>query len=69
MDRFTEDQGHRCAESEVSISHAMTQGRQAALEENAHSAAMPKPATRWRPVAGITGQLGGGCTCTEGTRM
>lgn len=41
MNRFTEDQGHRRAESEVSISHVMAQGRQAALEENAHSAPSP----------------------------
>ena len=55
--------------SPVSISHVMTRGRQAALEENAHSDAMPKAATRWRPAAGINGQLGGGDTCAEGTRM
>lgn len=41
MDRFTEDQGRKRAESEVSLSHAMAQGRQAALEENAHSAPCP----------------------------
>lgn len=55
--------------SPVSISHVMTRGRQAALEENVHSDAMPKDATRWRPAAGINGQLGGGDTCAEGTRM